>query len=269
MRSRPRCSSWRAMPATSPRCSVRPTWCCPTSSAPSTPRSCRRSSPAVRPAGWPSSRAWSDRGGVFRPALAEAGLAVRDEVRGRRLVGSGGGRRVITVLVPPGISAGRREPLDESEQHHLRVRRAADGERVALRDGAGLVGQGRAGRGGGAAGRWKWRPSSWRRGRPELTLAVGAGDRERFAWLVEKAAELGATAIVPLETEHTRGVASRLRAAHVEKLQRQALEAMKQCGAAWAPARRGAGRDRRIPGARTVPVTDGWPTPGAPRAGRT
>ena len=49
---------------------------------------------------------------------------------------------------------------------------------------------------------------------PELTLAVGAGDRERFAWLVEKAVELGVTAIVPLETERTAGVATRLRAAH-------------------------------------------------------
>ena len=54
-----------------------------------------------------------------------------------------------------------------------------------------------------AAGRWTWRPST-RVPRPaELTLAVGAGDRERFAWLVEKSVELGATTVVPLETEHT------------------------------------------------------------------
>ena len=32
-----------------------------------------------------------------------------------------------------------------------------------------------------------------RKARPaELTLAIGAGDRDRFAWLVEKAVELGA-----------------------------------------------------------------------------
>ena len=47
---------------------------------------------------------------------------------------------------------------------------------------------------------------------PPLCLAVGAGDRDRFAWLVEKAAELGATRVVPLETERTAGVANRLRA---------------------------------------------------------
>ena len=70
---------------------------------------------------------------------------------------------------------------------------------------------------------------------PALTLAVGAGDRERFEWLVEKATELGVTCIAPVETERTAAVATRVRAQHVEKLRRRALEAVKQCGAAWAP----------------------------------
>jgi 16S rRNA (uracil1498-N3)-methyltransferase len=140
---------------------------------------------------------------------------------------------VITLLVPPGVTAGGREQVDEAEQHHLRVRRAADGDRVVLRDGAGLVGTGRlvaSGRG------WLVEvETAERHARPaELTLAVGAGDRDRFAWLVEKAVELGATAVVPLETERTAGVASRLRGNHVARLRRQALEAIKQCGAAWA-----------------------------------
>jgi 16S rRNA (uracil1498-N3)-methyltransferase len=140
---------------------------------------------------------------------------------------------VIIVLVPPGVVAGRRERLDDAELHHLRVRRAADGEAVELRDGAGLVGRGRLVAAGGGfevevetAGR---RDQS-----AALTLAVGAGDRERFGWLVEKAAELGATAVVPLETEHSRAVATRVRAPQLDKLRRQALEAVKQCGAAWA-----------------------------------
>ena len=141
---------------------------------------------------------------------------------------------MITVLVPPGVVAGRREPIDEAEQHHLRVRRAADGESVALRDGAGLVGTGRLA--GGGRG-WEVEVETVeRRPRPAtLTIAVGAGDRERFAWLVEKAVELGATEIVPLETEHVRGVATRLRDAHLARLRRHALEALKQCGAAWVP----------------------------------
>ena len=46
---------------------------------------------------------------------------------------------MITLLVAPGAAAGRRETVDEAEGHHLRVRRVSAGERVALRDGAGLV----------------------------------------------------------------------------------------------------------------------------------
>ena len=140
------------------------------------------------------------------------------------------------VLVPAGVhlEPGAKLVLDESESHHLKVRRAREGEALELRDGFGLVGTGRLVKQG-----EDWavevggvtchpRPS-------ELTLVVGAGDRERFEWLVEKAAELGVTAIVPLETERTAGVSSRLRAAHLDKLRRRALEALKQCGAAWAP----------------------------------
>ena len=82
--------------------------------------------------------------------------------------------------------------------------------------------------------------ASGARGRAELTLAVGAGDRDRFAWLVEKAVELGVTAVVPLETERTAGVATRVATTqHLAKLRRQALEAIKQCGAAWAARGRG------------------------------
>jgi 16S rRNA (uracil1498-N3)-methyltransferase len=153
-------------------------------------------------------------------------------------VGGGRGAAVITVLVPPGVLApgaggGRRERLDDAEQHHLRVRRAHEGERVALRDGAGLVGIGRIA----IVGKvWEVEvENAERRARPAaLTLAVGAGDRERFGWLVEKAVELGATRIIPLVTARAGAVATRVRDNHVEKFRRQALEATKQCGAAWA-----------------------------------
>lgn len=149
------------------------------------------------------------------------------------MVGGGRGARMITLLVPHGAAAGRRERLDAAEGQHLRVRRARAGERVALRDGAGLVGTGTVA----VEGRdWLVDVEAVEcRPRPaELTLAIGGGDRERFGWLVEKAVELGATAVVPLETERTGGVASRLRDTHLVKLRRQALEAIKQCGAAWA-----------------------------------
>ncbi|MFL5494012.1 MAG: RsmE family RNA methyltransferase [Gemmatimonadales bacterium] len=143
---------------------------------------------------------------------------------------------MITVLVPAGVHpAGSRASIEEGEAHHLRVRRVAAGEPVELRDGAGLVGTGRTVQEGRS---WLVEVESVAEApRPAaLTLAVGAGDRERFGWLVEKATELGVTTIVPLETERTSGVATRVRPPHLDKLRRQALEVLKQCGAAWAPA---------------------------------
>ncbi len=54
-----------------------------------------------------------------------------------------------------------------------------------------------------------------------------------MGWLVEKATELGVTDIVPLDCERTQGVATRLKASHLEGLQRRSREALKQCGSAW------------------------------------
>lgn len=144
------------------------------------------------------------------------------------------------VLVPPGSAAGalwavgQRVSLDKDEAHHLRVRRAREDEGVEILDGAGLVGTGRLVRVG-ADWMVDIQTAERRTRHPELTLAVAAGDRERFYWMAEKAVELGATVILPLETERTAGVASRFRPDHVGKLRRLVLEATKQCGAAWAP----------------------------------
>jgi len=141
----------------------------------------------------------------------------------------------MNVLVPAGsLVSGARLPLDALETHHLRVRRAGAGETVRLLDGAGAVAEGMLDLGRRDAAvtvgtvRMEAPPTP-------LVLAIGAGERDRFAWVVEKAAELGVTEIIPLETEHTHGVASRLRGGQVERLRRRALEAIKQCGAPWAP----------------------------------
>jgi 16S rRNA (uracil1498-N3)-methyltransferase len=139
------------------------------------------------------------------------------------------------VLIQRGSGeAGRRVSLEEAELHHLRVRRARDGEAVEILDGSGVRGIGRLVQ---VGKQWAVEIESLDReeAAAELTLAVAAGDRQRFVWMVEKSAELGVTRIVPLETGHSRGVASRLKSAYLEKLRRAALEAIKQCGAAWAP----------------------------------
>lgn len=141
----------------------------------------------------------------------------------RVLIGRGSGK------------AGKRVSLEEDEVHHLRVRRAKGQESVEILDGFGLRGTGHLVQDG---KQWAVEIESAELEEPpaELTLAMAAGDRERFAWLVEKSAELGVTRIVPLETARTAGVATRLKEAHLGKLRRAASEAIKQCGAAWAPA---------------------------------
>ena len=181
----------------------------------------------------------------------------------------GGARRLArtemhAVLAPPGaLLADSTVALQDEEAHHLRVRRAREGEEVRVLDGAGKLAEGRLVRGrdglGVAIGAVREAPPP-----PAFTLIVGAGDRERFGWLAEKASELGVTDLVPLETAWTRSVGGRVREAHVPALQRRAREAIKQSRAAWAPtvhppegvnaaARRGAGSERWLADARAEP----------------
>jgi 16S rRNA (uracil1498-N3)-methyltransferase len=139
------------------------------------------------------------------------------------------------VLVARGSGeAGKRGGLDESEVHHLRVRRAKGGEIVEVLDGAGLRGTGALVQSG--KDWWVEVRNSVREPPPaELTLAVAAGDRDRFGWMVEKAVELGVTRILPLETARSSGVATKIKGAHLDRLRRRALETIKQCGVTWAP----------------------------------
>ena len=168
------------------------------------------------------------------------------------------------VLVAPGtLEHASQVALEAEEQHHLKVRRANVGERVRVLDGEGLVAEGRLvpGRDGFAVdvGAVRRLPPP-----PGFTLVVGAGDKERFGWLAEKAAELGVTDLVPLKTERTRSVAAGIREGHVLALQRRARQAIKQSQAAWAPrihppegprqaAERGQGTRRWLADARAEP----------------
>ena len=137
------------------------------------------------------------------------------------------------IVVGGPFAAGRELIVPEEEGHHLRVRRARSGEPVQALDGQGgvavgtLVMRGR-----------EWlvdveRVSSVPRP-PRLVLLVGAGDRDRFAWLVEKSVELGVTDLVPLETERSAQVATRFRDGQRDRLARRAQDALKQSGGTWA-----------------------------------
>jgi 16S rRNA (uracil1498-N3)-methyltransferase len=125
--------------------------------------------------------------------------------------------------------------LEEEEAQHQRVRRVEGGAAIRLVDG----------RGGVATARLSIErqvlaahvvATTMVAAPPRTELLVGAGDRERFLMLVEKATELGATKIVPLVTERSVAVSSRFQATHLDKAARRAREALKQCGGAWAPA---------------------------------
>ncbi len=140
---------------------------------------------------------------------------------------------MISLLVPPGaIQAGVLVRLEEEEVRHLKVRREDVGSPVRLVDGVGMLGFGAlAADGTVRCERVELVPRS-----TPVTLLVGAGDKDRFSDLVEKATELGATDIVPLETTRSLAVGPRVRESHVPRLVRRARETLKQCGSAWAPA---------------------------------
>lgn len=140
------------------------------------------------------------------------------------------------VLVPTGgVTAEQLLELDRDEAHHLRVRRAEPGQHVRLRDGDGLMGEAVLLESTPKHALVRVVEARVAAPLPPLELFVAAGDKERFGWLVEKAAELGVTRIVPIETERTAGVASRVGSTHIARLRRRALDAIKQSGAAWAP----------------------------------
>lgn len=135
---------------------------------------------------------------------------------------------------PGALQAGALIALDEDETHHADVRRGREGESVELLDGEGAVATALLQRDG---KRWSAKVADVRSipAPATLVLALGAGDRDRFLSVVQQCSELGITRIVPIETERSRQVESRLRSAGVEKGRRRAREACKQSGNPWLP----------------------------------
>lgn len=66
---------------------------------------------------------------------------------------------------------------------------------------------------------------------PDLWLIFAPIRKERTAFIVEKAVEMGAARIMPAQTEYTQG-ANRIRQ---DKLQAHAVEAAEQCGGTFVP----------------------------------
>ena len=67
-----------------------------------------------------------------------------------------------------------------------------------------------------------------------LTIAMGVVKGERYDWAIQKGTELGASAFIPLVTERTEGKV-KLPWKRLDRLQRIAVSACKQCERAWFP----------------------------------
>lgn len=140
----------------------------------------------------------------------------------------------VTVFARGPFQAGGVVILEPDEAHHLKVRRVESGATVRLVDGRGGVATARVAPDGEHVAARVVATASVS-APPASEIWVGAGDRDRFLDLVEKATELGATRILPLVTDRSQTVATRFQAVHLEKAVRRACEALKQCGGTWMP----------------------------------
>lgn len=139
----------------------------------------------------------------------------------------------LRLYVEPGLHAGLTFKLPPAAARHAQVLRLQPGNELTLFDGTG--------------GEWSARVTQMGRSdvqvvvdgfraverelaRP-VTLAVGMPANERFDWLVEKATELGASAIQPLMTERSvlrvSGERAEKKRAHWQAI---AAAAAEQCG---------------------------------------
>jgi 16S rRNA (uracil1498-N3)-methyltransferase len=129
------------------------------------------------------------------------------------------------------LAAGQPAPLTQDQAHYLTgvMRQAAGAEVLAFN---------------GRDGEWRARLEGGRRdGRlvplaqvrpqgaaPDLWLVFAPVKKARTDFIVEKAVEMGAARLVPVQTDHTNS--ERIRQ---DRLQAHAREAAEQCGATWVP----------------------------------
>lgn len=133
------------------------------------------------------------------------------------------------------VDLGRRDQVVElaaGERDHLRALRLSRGDAVRVTDGSGGLWRGVLVEGG------RVRLREEERGAPPMPveLAFGVASRDRTLWLVEKAVELGALGLQPVEFERSRSVADAARSESFwEKARRRAVSALKQSGGARLP----------------------------------
>jgi 16S rRNA (uracil1498-N3)-methyltransferase len=139
----------------------------------------------------------------------------------------------VRLYVDHPLGEGQSVPLTRDQAHYLfGVMRLAEGTVLSLinnRDGewdAEIVKAGK--KGGILLCATQTRPLQ---SPPDLWLIFAPIRKERTAFIVEKAVEMGAARIIPAQTEFTQG-ANRIRQ---DKLQAHAVEAAEQCGGTFVP----------------------------------
>ncbi|MEX0303358.1 MAG: 16S rRNA (uracil(1498)-N(3))-methyltransferase, partial [Leisingera sp.] len=138
----------------------------------------------------------------------------------------------IRLYVEHPLGAGQSVPLDRDQAHYLfGVMRQAAGAPVALfngQDGEWLAAVAEAGkRGGTLLCQEQTKPLQLP---PDLWLMFAPIKKARTDFIVEKAAEMGAARILPVQTEFTNS--ERIRQ---DRLQAHAVEAAEQCGGTYVP----------------------------------
>jgi 16S rRNA (uracil1498-N3)-methyltransferase len=130
------------------------------------------------------------------------------------------------------LSAGQSVPVSRDHAHYLfAVMRRKQGDKVALfngRDGEWMADVAVAGkRDGVLVCTEQSRPQV---NPPDLWLLFAPIKKARTDFIVEKAAEMGASRIVPVQTQYTNS--DRIR---IDRLQAHAIEAAEQCGGTYVP----------------------------------
>ncbi len=134
-----------------------------------------------------------------------------------------------------GRAIGEVVPLDSAELAHVRALRLREGDAVRITDGAGgLWGAQLARVGAGLGVRLDARQTA-----PDplfVDLWAPVGNKQAMLWLVEKATELRARRITPVEFERSVSVVDAGRSKGFwQKAERRAIAALKQSGGAWLP----------------------------------
>ncbi|MGN7868147.1 16S rRNA (uracil(1498)-N(3))-methyltransferase [Paracoccus sp. 22332] len=139
----------------------------------------------------------------------------------------------IRLFIDHPLGAGQPVPLDAAQAHYLGgVMRLSPGAVIEVfngRDGAWSARIASAGKRGGSLDVLE--QTAPQRNPPDLWLVFAPIKKARTDFIVEKAAEMGAARILPVQTEFTNS--ERIRQ---DRLQAHAVEAAEQCGGTFVPA---------------------------------